>query len=203
MRSLLKSVPWQTRHDDEEIVALLNRDGLTSSTGKPFTVSMISWIRYKHRIPSPSLPTGTLNVSQVRAEIWRQYVGRLLLDRRRPHNSTEEEARPAIRHHDHRRDRSQTAGLGCQLFPHCHTIPQPELNKVHYAGRIPTVADRIAQEVVRRYLEPILEPVFHTDSYGYRPGKSAIDAVRQARQRCWRHDWVLDIDIKGYLDAAS
>ena len=44
---------------------------------------------------------------------------------------------------------------------------------------IPTVADRTAQEVVRRYLEPILEPVFHSDSYGYRPGKSAIDAVRQ------------------------
>ena len=54
---------------------------------------------------------------------------------------------------------------------------------------IPTVADRCAQEVVRRYLEPILEPVFHPDSYGYRPGKSAIDAVRQARQRCWRYDW--------------
>jgi hypothetical protein len=53
--------------------------------------------------------------------------------------------------------------------------------------------DSIAQEVVRRYLEPILEPVFHSDSYGYRPGKSAIDAVRQARQRCWRYDWVLDI----------
>ena len=50
---------------------------------------------------------------------------------------------------------------------------------------IPTVADRVAQEVVRRYLEPRLEPVFHADSYGYRPGKSAIDAVRQARQRCW------------------
>ena len=68
---------------------------------------------------------------------------------------------------------------------------------------IPTVADRIAQEVVRRHLEPILEPVFHPDSYGYRPGKSAIDAVRQARQRCWRHDWVLDIDVKGYLDPVS
>ena len=68
---------------------------------------------------------------------------------------------------------------------------------------IPTVADRIAQEVVRRYLEPILEPVFHPDSYGYRPGKSAIDAVRQARQRCWRYDWVLDLDVKGYLDPVS
>ena len=53
---------------------------------------------------------------------------------------------------------------------------------------IPTVADRIAQEVARRYLEPILEPQFHVDSYGYRPGKSAIDAVRTARQRCWRYD---------------
>jgi len=66
---------------------------------------------------------------------------------------------------------------------------------------IPTVADRIAQEVARRYLEPILEPVFHIDSYGYRPGKSAIDALRTARQRCWRYDWVLDIDIKGYFDS--
>ena len=51
---------------------------------------------------------------------------------------------------------------------------------------IPTVADRIAQEVVRRYLEPMLEPVFHPDSYGYRPGRSAVDAIRVARQRCWR-----------------
>ena len=66
---------------------------------------------------------------------------------------------------------------------------------------IPTVADRVAQEVVRRYLEPRLEPVFHADSYGYRPGKSAIDAVRQARQRCWRCDWVLDIDVKAYFDS--
>jgi len=66
---------------------------------------------------------------------------------------------------------------------------------------IPTVADRIAQEVARRYLEPILEPLFHVDSYGYRPGKSAIDAVRTARQRCWRYDWVLDVDIKGFFDS--
>jgi putative transposase len=51
---------------------------------------------------------------------------------------------------------------------------------------IPTVADRSAQEVVKRYLEPILERIFHKDSYGYRPGRSAIDVVRTARQRCWR-----------------
>jgi RNA-directed DNA polymerase len=66
---------------------------------------------------------------------------------------------------------------------------------------IPTVADRIAQEVVRRALEPILEPVFHPDSYGYRPGKSAIDAVARARERCWRSDWVLDLDIKAFFDS--
>jgi retron-type reverse transcriptase len=66
---------------------------------------------------------------------------------------------------------------------------------------IPTVADRIAQQVVRRYLEPMLEPVFHPDSYGYRPGRSAVDAIRVARQRCWRANWVLDIDIKGFFDS--
>lgn len=66
---------------------------------------------------------------------------------------------------------------------------------------IPTVADRIAQEVVKRYLEPILEPMFHEDSYGYRPGRSAIDAVRKARQRCWRYDWVLDVDVRSYFDS--
>ena len=66
---------------------------------------------------------------------------------------------------------------------------------------IPTVADRIAQEIARRNLEPRLEPVFHADSYGYRPGRSAVDAVRQTRQRCWRYDWVLDIDVKGYFDS--
>lgn len=66
---------------------------------------------------------------------------------------------------------------------------------------IPTVADRIAQTVVKRYLEPILEEYFHPDSYGYRPGKSAIEAVGTARQRCWRYGWVLDLDIKGFFDS--
>jgi RNA-directed DNA polymerase len=65
---------------------------------------------------------------------------------------------------------------------------------------IPTVADRIAQTVVKRYLEPILEEHFHPDSYGYRPKKSAIEAIGVARQRCWRYDWVLDLDIKGFFD---
>ena len=65
---------------------------------------------------------------------------------------------------------------------------------------IPTVSDRVAQMVVKMYLEPSLEPHFHPDSYGYRPGKSAIQAVGTARERCWRNDWVLDLDIKGFFD---
>ena len=65
---------------------------------------------------------------------------------------------------------------------------------------ISTVSDRIAQTVVQRYLEPILEPVFHKDSYGYRPGRSAHDALAVARQRCWRHDWVLDLDVRSFFD---
>ncbi len=65
---------------------------------------------------------------------------------------------------------------------------------------IPTVADRIAQMVVKEQLEPELEKQFHPDSYGYRPNKSALEAVGQARQRCWKSDWVLDLDIKGFFD---
>ena len=66
---------------------------------------------------------------------------------------------------------------------------------------IPTVADRIAQAVVKAFLEPKLEASFHPDSYGYRPGKSALDAVGVARQRCWRYDWVLDLDIQDFFDS--
>jgi RNA-directed DNA polymerase len=65
---------------------------------------------------------------------------------------------------------------------------------------IPTVGDRVAQTVTKMYLEPRVEPYFHGDSYGYRPGKSAIQAVGVARKRCWRYDWVLDVDIKGFFD---
>lgn len=65
---------------------------------------------------------------------------------------------------------------------------------------IPTVGDRIAQMVVKNELEPELEKVFHEDSYGYRPKRSAHDALGQARKRCWRRDWVIDLDIKGFFD---
>jgi group II intron reverse transcriptase/maturase len=66
---------------------------------------------------------------------------------------------------------------------------------------IPTVSDRVAQAVVKAYLEPEVERHFHPDSYGYRPGKSALEAVGVARQRCWCYDWVLDLDIRRYFDS--
>ncbi len=68
---------------------------------------------------------------------------------------------------------------------------------------VPTVADRVAQMVVKQALEPELEGHFHPDSYGYRPGKSAHQAIGQARKRCWHNDWVLDLDIKGFLELSS
>ena len=65
---------------------------------------------------------------------------------------------------------------------------------------VPTVADRIAQMVVKLYLEPELEQQFHPDSYGYRPNKSAAQAIDLARKRCWEYGWVIDLDIKGFFD---
>jgi Retron-type reverse transcriptase len=65
---------------------------------------------------------------------------------------------------------------------------------------IPTVEDRVAQMVVRMVFEPLVEPIFLKDSYGYRPGKSAIDAVGVTRKRCWEMPWVLEIDIVGLFD---
>jgi RNA-directed DNA polymerase len=68
---------------------------------------------------------------------------------------------------------------------------------------VPTVADRVAQTVAYLYLEPEVEPVFHQDSYGYRPGRSAHDALRTCRQRCWSYDWALDLDLKSFFDSLS
>jgi group II intron reverse transcriptase/maturase len=65
---------------------------------------------------------------------------------------------------------------------------------------VPTVADRVAQMVVKRAIEPNLDSVFLPDSYGYRPNKSALDAVGVTRERCWKYDWVLEFDIKGLFD---
>ncbi|XP_066251627.1 protein YkfC-like [Euwallacea similis] len=65
---------------------------------------------------------------------------------------------------------------------------------------VPSVFDRIGQTAASMYLEPLVEPKFHEDSYGYRPNKSALDAVDTARKRCWRYDWTIDLDISGFFD---
>ncbi|WP_432182488.1 group II intron reverse transcriptase/maturase [Streptomyces sp. NBC_00063] len=80
-----------------------------------------------------------------------------------------------------------------------------EIPKQHGGGTrmlgIPTVADRVAQTVVARHLGIRVEPVFHENSYGYRPGRSALDAVERCRRRCWGKDWVIDLDIQKFFDS--
>ena len=78
-------------------------------------------------------------------------------------------------------------------------IPKDHGKGVRMLG-VPTGADRVAQTVVKMYLEPLVEPKFHTDSYGYRPGKSQHQALTVARMRCWKYDWVLDLDISKFFD---
>lgn len=78
-------------------------------------------------------------------------------------------------------------------------IPKPHGGGIRVLG-VPTIADRIAQTVVAMYLEPLVEPRFHPDSYGYRPGRAALDAVGTCRQRCWKFDWVIDLDVQKFFD---
>jgi RNA-directed DNA polymerase len=81
-------------------------------------------------------------------------------------------------------------------------IPKPHGDGFRVLG-VPTIADRVAQTVVAMFLEPLVEPRFHEDSYGYRPGKSAHDAIGVCRARCWRSDWVIDLDIQKFFDTVS
>ena len=81
-------------------------------------------------------------------------------------------------------------------------IPKEYSPGVRVLG-VPTVADRIAQTVVAIFLEPLVEPRFHDDSYGYRPGRSQLDALAACRQRCWKYDWTIDLDVQKFLVPSS
>jgi RNA-directed DNA polymerase len=89
---------------------------------------------------------------------------------------------------------------GSYFPPPVKAVPIPKKTGGERILGVPTVADRVAQTVVKRLIEPDIEAVFLADSYGYRPGRSALDAVGVTRERCWHYDWVLEFDIKGLFD---
>lgn len=89
---------------------------------------------------------------------------------------------------------------GCYFPPAVKAVPIPKKTGGERILGVPTVADRIAQMVVKLMFEPCVEPCFMSDSYGYRPNKSALDAIGVTRQRCWQYDWLLEYDIQGLFD---
>jgi len=91
-------------------------------------------------------------------------------------------------------------GSGSYFPPPVKAVPIPKKSGGTRMLGVPTVADRVAQTVVKLVLEPLLEPVFDRDSFGYRPGRSALDAVALVRRRSWDYDWVVEFDIKGLFD---
>ena len=91
-------------------------------------------------------------------------------------------------------------GSGSYFPPPVKAVPIPKKSGGTRTLGVPTVADRVAQTVVKMVLEPVLEPVFDRDSFGYRPGRSALDAVALVRRRSWKYDWVVEFDIRGLFD---
>lgn len=89
---------------------------------------------------------------------------------------------------------------GCYFPPAVKSAEIPKGNRGTRTLGIPTVADRVAQMVVKLHIEPEIDRCFHENSYGYRPGKSMQDALAETRRRCWKFDWVIDLDVKGFFD---
>lgn len=89
---------------------------------------------------------------------------------------------------------------GSYLPPPTRTVAIPKKDGGERRLGIPSVSDRVAQTVAKMSFEPLVEPYFLGDSYGYRPGKSAHQALEITRKRCWRYDWVLEFDIRGLFD---
>ena len=89
---------------------------------------------------------------------------------------------------------------GTYFPPAVKGVPIPKKSGGTRLLGVPTIGDRIAQTVVKMVLEPMLDPIFDENSYGYRPGRSAHDALAITRKRCWKHDWVVEFDIKGLFD---
>jgi RNA-directed DNA polymerase len=89
---------------------------------------------------------------------------------------------------------------GSYFPPPVRAVPIPKKTGGQRILGVPTVADRVAQMVVKQVVERTVEPIFMPDSYGYRPNKSALDAIGVTRERCWKYDWVLEFDIRGLFD---
>ena len=92
---------------------------------------------------------------------------------------------------------------GSYFPPPVKAVPIPKASGGVRILGVPTVSDRIAQTVAAMVLESKVEPLFHPDSYGYRPKRSALDAVGKCRERCWRNDWVIDLDIRAFFDSVD
>jgi transposase-like protein len=187
-------------HPNTQIAEQLNAAGLRTGTGGPFAAGHVQWIRWRHKIPYPATLAndGERTVSQIANELgvsdatiydWIT-TGKLTAAADRRTGST-----------SHTVPTSSRSAATWSRTPFTYP-PKPKsgLQEVQFDATVPTVADRVAQTAPAMFLEPLVEPRFHQDSYGYRPKKSAHDAVGVCRQRCWKYDWVIDLDVQKFFD---